>query len=217
MSAAQLSVAAFSPATPAGIRRPERLLPLVTRAYDAWCERGSCDLPGGLTAGDLQVVSEDEACCWMPAFDAERIIAEAEQHRSGADSYTQALEWAIDHLAMLEILAEDERRAAEENEREFAAWQADRQIAGECLAAIDAALGQLDWHTNQAGSSHYGRYRGIEIRVSDHAQPAFGGYNAGTGETYGASDVCFTLTAGDELPTGQEIRDAVAEALWANR
>lgn len=106
------------------------------------------------------------------------------------------------------------RDAAIEADHVAAVALRDRKL--DLCREIEAALPACE-QTNHGfdgfGSLYY-RYREVKIRVSDHAQVAGGGWNAGTGERHGESDVSFVVAGHDSpLPSRREIRARVARVL----
>jgi hypothetical protein len=133
----------------------------------------------------------------------------------------------IDAAAQL-IADEAQELLDRQREEEFEAADALRSRKLEACEAIRAALGRRVEQTNDGYSgfgSMYFVYRSrsgygytVDIRVSDHTQVAGGGWNEGTGDRHGESDVSFVIDSVDcELPTRSEIRDAVANALRTAR
>jgi hypothetical protein len=116
----------------------------------------------------------------------------------------------------------DEAKAAEE----AALWELREARVQAHLEACDAIESALRYHHTRNGcggrpnvysDSTYYEFRGVTIRVSDHAQKVGGGFRVNSrGEEgrFGEAEVCFF---DGKIPSREEIRAIVAEAIYMNR
>mgnify|MGYP000972608582 CR=1 FL=1 len=107
-----------------------------------------------------------------------------------------------------ELREEAEREKA--LDRELAAWAAQREQLRGLVAMVEQSL-QIELRES---GSFYGELRGLEVRVSDHGMPAFGGFSERSGYRHGAADLNFVL---GPKHTRESVRAAAAAALKAKR
>lgn len=169
-----------------------------------------------MTTNTIRAIIRRAAIAVRPAA-AETVadLIESYDDESIRDLARHAREFVEELVAECDEIEAERRREAEEDAElaaQAAAWQANRERLDSICDAIDAALGlnREAWYVAHTGS-RYTTYRTIEIRVSDHEAPTWGGYNPATGERYGNADVEFL--AADGVPTRAAIRSAVAAAL----
>lgn len=142
----------------------------------------------------------------------------------GEEGDVESLEQAYQWLLNGEEEFEREREQAEADAA--AREEADRALVlhQESCEQVVAALGgpgRFDRLGDPYSASSYFLFRGVKIRVSDHAQPTEGGYRViefADGSTaegrFGGADVCFR---DGRIPSRAEIRQAVADAIRAER
>jgi len=110
-----------------------------------------------------------------------------------------------------------DRIQTEERDREYKQWQKREENQSRIATQIESALPSVQF-SQAAGGSWYADYKELKIRISDHPQVAGGGFNEGTGERMGESDIQIIVDhEGPETIDAKRLRRLIAGKLRDNR
>lgn len=121
--------------------------------------------------------------------------------------------WIEEGAVCPECFENWQKEQDEAKEAELDSFVALQDKINDVAAAIQSALRSKCWFKGSRTMSQYASYRGLKLRLSDHASVSGGGWCEERQERMGEADLEWVVDAESEVPSREEIRSLVAAKL----